>query len=220
MNPFTKGGRLWNIVYGIASQIDIKTAIDTGAGDGSGLSSAIMEAFDRKMSFGKAYYKFFPIELSASLFSQLSARMINSVLCFPKKGIASAHTDYMTAKDVSDFYFANPSLPDANDIASIQARRLTELAYITNSSAHEDWAEDIIADELSSAPDIAILSGSEFSGAADYAALSGSKYIVLLDSNDIKNKANRTALLAIPLQYKKINEDLLTGKGWSIFQKL
>ena len=177
------------------------TILEIGGGTGDGSTAAF---FDAVQSGSKVY----SIEARNERYQELKKKTVEALY-----GCSVSPEDYMSKKEVKDFYRNIPTTLNKNSLKVVLGWRKEELTVLRN--IPHNMAKDISAEFV-------FIDGSPFTGEKEFYYTveknPNIKVVALDDVNDIKNFRNYWKLLTSP-EWEKVWENLTLRNGAAIFVK-
>jgi hypothetical protein len=200
----------------IASHRHVKNILEIGSGSGRGSTQAFVEGIESNPN--KAECRLFCLELSQIRCDQVRAlyRYKPFVKCYNYCSIPTSQ--YMTDDEVREVYTKVTTLTNQYPLEQVLGWLDGERDYIKERGIPDDGIPVIMQENNIEQFDAVLIDGSIFTARAELRQVYGAEYIMLDDTNDIKNYQNH-ALLMENQGYSRFKANITLRNGYAIFKR-
>lgn len=211
--PEVKNDALYRAIFRIARSEPIKTILEIGSSSGEGSTEAFVKGIRQNRSNPTLYC----VEVSKRRFELLQNHYAKDrVKCYNVSSIPL--TSFPTVEEVTAFYHSTPTQLNGASLSTVLSWLKGDLDYVAAEGVPQRGIEMIKEENGIDFFDVVLIDGSEFAGAAELDLIYGARFILLDDTNTLKNFANRQRLLKDP-RYELVEEDLALRNGYAVFKR-
>lgn len=206
----------------LAARPDVQTVLEIGSSDGSGSTGAIVNGLLQKAD---TEWRMFCLEVSKPRFAALVKRyeLLQPQMRF--YNMASVPVEYlMPEKLVRRFYAEHPNWNICKYPVEEVLRWLKQdVAYIEEHRMPQGGIQKITKENAISSFDLVLIDGCAFSGWAEFALIEGAKFVVMDDTEDVKNHQANECLKwnssKLGFKYELLAENKTLRNGFSVWSR-
>lgn len=206
------GDELAERITALAADPDVTTLLEIGSGAGDGSTRAFVEGIRRRE---RQDVKLFCVEVSPERADELAARFPDDFVHVYQAASATP-AEYASEEDVRAFCALASPRPAVPADQLLLARDY-ELAFLEERSVQPEVIETIKRDHGIETFDVVLLDGSEFLGLADLRRVHGARWLLLDDTNTLKNHQAAMLLLDDP-DYELVASNPSLRNGYAAFR--
>lgn len=201
----------------LAKLPEVRTILEIGSAAGAGST----EAFVRAISTNPAGKTLFCMEIVAERFAALNRRYGDKPFLKAYQCSSVPPQTYTTEQEVKDWIAAVSRERRPLERHSLWTNYLKEVAFIREPRPDlpKDGIELIKQENRIDTFDLVLIDGSEYTGRAELERVYGARYILLDDTQVLKNYYN-TARLLQDRSYRLLEADPLLRNGYAAFERV
>lgn len=209
-----KNDELYLLIRNIAREERLKNVLEIGSSSGAGSTTAFVAG----LATNPSHPKLFCIEVSKERFKKLqnTYRKHRFVRCY---NVSSVRTDrFLSEQEVRRFYSTTSTGLNRTPLDTVLGWLRQDIDYVDVSGAQDNGIARIKRENGIHTFDMVLIDGSAFTGKAELDEVYGARYILLDDTNDIKNCENMHRLMRDP-SYSLVANNQELRNGYAVFKK-
>ena len=207
------GDELADRIAALAADPTVTTLLEIGSGAGDGSTRSFVEGIGRR---GRPDAKLFCVEVSPERADELASRFPDDFVHVYQAASATPE-DYVSEEDVRAFCAVASPRPAVPADQLLLARDY-ELAFLEQRSIEPEVIDRIKQEHGIETFDVVLLDGSEFLGLADLKRVHGARWLLLDDTNTLKNHQAAMLLLDDP-DYELVATNPSLRNGYAVFRR-
>src|SRR6476646_12270396 len=213
--PEIKDDEFYYAIQKLAQEPTIKTVLEIGSSAGGGST----EAFVTGLRLNPNPPLLFCMEISQTRFAALQQRYAQDsfVHCYNVSSVTLE--GFPSEAEVVKFYQTQPTGLNRYPLDQVLLWLRQDIDYVKNSGVPDAGIRRIKQEHQIQYFDLVLIDGSEFTGEAELQEVYGARFILLDDSNTLKNYKNYKKLLK-DTNYELIQENQQVRNGYAIFRRV